>query len=88
MTVNKSANDKLIGLGYVKKVNDTTIDYIKETNDTYSRYGRVIKINLKSKTYSGYSFNDDLFNSQYHKGEISVDLQLSLILTQYLEELK
>jgi hypothetical protein len=84
----KSAHDKLIEMGYVKKVNKNTVDYIKETKDTYRRYGSRITIHLKEKLYSGVTFNDDLFNAQYHTSEMAFDLELSLILTQYLEDLK
>lgn len=83
-----SAHDKLIVLGYEKTVNKTTVDYIKETKDTYRRYGNRITIHLKEKLYSGISFNDDLFNSQYHTSEMAFSLKLSRILTQYLEELE
>ena len=83
----KSPHDKLIEMGYVKKINKNTVDYIKETKDTYRRYGNRITIHTKEKLYSGIAFNDDLFNSQYHKSEMAFTIELSRILTQYLEEL-
>ena len=83
----KTPHERLLEMGYVKKINKNTVDYIKETKDTYRRYGNRITIHTKEKLYSGIAFNDDLFNSQYHKSEMAFTLELSHILTQYLEEL-
>lgn len=84
----KSAHKKLLALGYICKTNNSTIEFTKEFKEKYARYGTVITIQVKEKSYSGFSFYDDLFNSQYRTHEMKFDLTLSRILTQYLEELE
>ena len=70
----QSAHDKLIALGWVEDDRKEFTIYSKNSNEIY--------INKQRKTYQLYSY-------QYiTNGPMYVSLELSRILTQYLEEME
>lgn len=85
----QSAHDKLLALGYERIENNEKYAVYKKIyeSDEYHSYYEKINIYKKIKKYDGTFYSNDNFNSQYHYHQLSFNLELSRILTQYLEEL-
>lgn len=78
----KSAHDKLLELGYIQKNDNHLITYEKKLYYTNKKHNERYFIIEISKVIKRYRVRDnDAF-------PVGIDLQLSKILTQYLEELE
>ena len=83
----KTAHDKLLSMGFEEKIHDKTVEREIKRGDykQYVNYPIVILIDLNQKDFTTYT----LYNgSKNNVDDVSwVSLELSRILTQYLEEM-
>ena len=84
----RSGIDLLEMRGYKKiKSTEGVITFELKSEETYRRYGNIITIHVQERMYSGFRFNDDLFNSRYTTSPMTFDMTITKILLQILEEL-
>lgn len=84
----KSPHDKLLSMGFEEKIHDKTVERETKNGDykQYVKYPFVILIDLNRKDFTTYTLYND---SKNNVDDVSwVSLELSRILTEYLEWLE
>ena len=87
VTPYRTAHDKLIEMGYEEKIHDIVVKYDVESGryKQYAKGSEVILIDLEDAEFTTYT----LFSGDKGVSDVAwVTLELSRIITQYMEELE